>query len=33
MFIAVKKGREAWEWTLTQSKHNSNLGDKNVAME
>ena len=33
MFISVKKGSEAWEWTLTQSTHNSNLGDKNVAME
>lgn len=33
MFISVKKGSEAWEWTLIQSTHNSNLGDKNVAME
>jgi putative DNA primase/helicase len=30
MFIKVKKGNEAWEWTLTQSSNNSILGAKNV---
>jgi len=30
MFITVKKGSEAWEWTLVQVSNDSNLGAKNV---
>lgn len=30
MFITVKKGSEAWEWTLIQTGNDTNLGDKNV---
>ena len=30
MFITVKKGSEAWEWTLVQVSNDTNLGDKNV---
>jgi putative DNA primase/helicase len=30
MFITVKKGSEAWEWTLTQTSNDTNLGGKNV---
>lgn len=30
MFINVKKGSEAWEWTLTQTSNDTNLGVKNV---
>ena len=30
MYITVKKGSEAWEWTLVQVSNDSNLGAKNV---
>ena len=30
MFITVKLGSEAWEWTLVQVSNDTNLGDKNV---
>jgi RecA-family ATPase len=30
MFITVKKGSEAWEWTLIQSNNDTNLGGSNV---